>query len=247
MSIAEQIADVLSGRSRWCVVTGDCLDVLRSIPAGSVDAVVTDPPYGMGWDTDSTRFSGREMVGNRSEGRDDWGDIAGDKEPFDPEPWLSFPRVVLFGANHFAQRLPVGTTLVWIKRSDDLFGTFLSDAELAWMKGGYGVYCYRKQFPPPSRMAEANMPRPAHPTQKPIGLMAWAMERAKTPDDGLVLDPYCGSGTTGVACVRSGRRFIGIEKDERHANIARRRIGEAANHLFANTLGQNNEPLRVKS
>lgn len=197
---------------------GDCLDVLPTL--GHVDAVVTDPPYGMAWNTDSTRFTGGNHT--RGEGRDDWGDIASDCEPFDPSPWLQFDRVVLFGANHFAQRLPVGTTLVWIKKADHLFGTFLSDAEIAWMKGGHGVYCYRKQFPPPSRIAEHDRKSVAHPTQKPIDLMEWCIEKAKC--EGEVLDPYMGSGTTGVACVRLGRRFIGIEKEPRYFDIAVKRI-----------------------
>lgn len=202
---------------------GDCLEVLPTLP--KVDAVITDPPYGMDWDTDSTRFSGeRRKLGA---GRKDWGHIHGDDKPFDPAPWLSFPRVVLFGSNHFAARLPVGTTLVWIKKSDHLFGTFLSDAEVAWMKGGHGVYCYRKQFPPPARMAENGGGEVAHPTQKPIGLMAWCMDRAKLEASQVVLDPYMGSGTTGIAAVTTQRRFIGIEREPKYFDIACRRIEDA--------------------
>ena len=92
---------------------GDCMEVLPTLP--KVDACITDPPYGMDWDTDSTRFTGGKH--KRGDGREDWGAIRGDADPFDPTPWLNFPRVVLFGANHFASRLPVGTTLVWIKKS----------------------------------------------------------------------------------------------------------------------------------
>lgn len=202
---------------------GDCLEVLPTLP--KVDAVITDPPYGMDWDTDSTRFSGERR--KRGAGRKDWGHIHGDDKPFDPAPWLSFPRVVLFGSNHFAARLPVGTTLVWIKKSDHLFGTFLSDAEVAWMKGGHGVYCYRKQFPPPARMAENGGGEVAHPTQKPIGLMAWCMDRAKLEASQVVLDPYMGSGTTGIAAVTTQRRFIGIEREPKYFDIACRRIEDA--------------------
>lgn len=200
---------------------GRCEDVLPGIDAGDVDAVICDPPYGMDWDTDTTRFSGGEQGVSRGK---EWGErITSDAEPFNPSPWLAFPRVVLFGCNHFAARLPVGTTIVWIKKSDDLFGTFLSDAELAWMKGGYGVYCHREQFPPPSRMAE-NFGETAHPTQKPVALMRWCIAKAKVPPGGLILDPYMGSGTTGVAAVREGRRFIGIECERRYFDIAVRRI-----------------------
>lgn len=201
---------------------GDCMDVLPTLP--KMDAVITDPPYGMNWDTDSTRFTGGQI--KRGEGRKDWDGITGDAFAFDPTPWLNFDRVILFGSNHFASRLPVGTTLVWIKKADHLFGTFLSDAEMAWMKGGHGVYCYRKQFPPPSRMAE-NGGEVAHPTQKPVGLMSWCIERAGLRRDALVLDPFMGSGTTGVAAIQMGRKFIGIEREPRYFDIACERIENA--------------------
>ena len=204
---------------------GDCREILPTLP--KVDAVITDPPYGMDWNTDTTRFSGgkSENINRTSgEGRPDWGDISGDAQPFDPSPWLQFNRVVMFGANHYAERLPVGTMLVWIKKDDHLFGTFLSDAEMAWMKGGHGVYCFRKSFPPPVRIAENGGGNAAHPTQKPISLMAWCMERAKVPHEGVVLDPYMGSGTTGIACHTTGRAFIGIEREPKYFDIACRRI-----------------------
>lgn len=212
--------------ARWTLYGADCLDVLAAglIPADA--AIISDVPYGMGWDTDSTRFSGSDIC--RGAGRDDWNPIAGDDQPFDPSPWLAFPRVVLFGANHYAARLPVGTTLVWVKRADHLFGSFLSDAEIAWMKGGYGVYCHREQFPPPCRMVEGGLSgRVAHPTQKPVALMRWCMDRAKVPADGLVVDPYTGSGSTGVAALKSGRRFIGIEREPAYLDIAARRLAQA--------------------
>lgn len=220
-------------RENVVLYLGDCLEIMPMLEPRSIDAVVTDPPYGMTWNTDSTRFSGgtksqrsKQQARGEVPGRADWGSVQGDAMPFDPSPWLQFPRVILWGCNHYAQRLPVGTTLVWLKKSDELFGTFLSDAELAWMKGGYGVYAFRKQFPPPSRMKE-NSGDVAHPTQKPIALMRWCIEMAKVPLGGLVLDPFMGSGTTGVACAQLNRRFIGIEIDENYCSIAARRIDAA--------------------
>lgn len=200
---------------------GDCLEILPTLP--KVDAVITDPPYGMDWNTDSTRFTGG--LSRRGKGRSDWGDITGDAQPFDPSPWLGFERVVMWGANHYAQRLPVGTTLVWLKKDEHLFGTFLSDAEIGWQKGGHGVYCFRKQFPPTSRFAEYDGLHAAHPTQKPIGLMAWCIDRAGPAE--TILDPFMGSGTTGVACAQLGRKFIGIEIEPKYFDIACRRIERA--------------------
>jgi site-specific DNA-methyltransferase (adenine-specific) len=197
----------------------------RDLQGIQADALVSDPPYGMAHNTDSTRFSGGNV--KRGIGRNDWGKIEGDADDFDPTRWLGFPRVVLWGSNHYAQRLPKGTTLVWIKKADHLFGTFLSDCEIAWMKGGCGVYAFRQQFPPLARIAENNGMSVAHPTQKPVALMQWCLEMAKIRDGAMVLDPYMGSGSTGVACVTTGRRFIGCESDKRHFITACRRL-EAA-------------------
>jgi hypothetical protein len=199
---------------------GDCLDVKAAgvIPADA--AIVSDVPYGMKWDVDTTRFSGGspESMARRGAGTDQRLVVAGDDRPFDPAPWLDYPIALFFGSNHFAARLPVGTTLVWIKRNDAAFGSFLSDAEIAWMKGGHGVYCYREFFTTPDRV---------HPTEKPVNLMRWCVERAKVPPGGLVVDPYMGSGTTGVAALETGRRFIGIEREPAYLEIAARRLTQA--------------------
>ncbi len=207
---------------------GDCLDLLPI----KADACVSDPPYGMDWDTNSTRFSGGQSLGirrkPRGEGRNDYGAIAQDDQPFDPLPWLNYPRVVLWGETHFSARLPVGTKLIWIKKDEHLWGTFLGDAESAWMKGGHGIYCKRISFPPPVRALDHGgdpcRPVGIHPTQKPVALMRWCMDKAKVTAGATVLDPYCGSGTTGVACLRTGRNFIGIEKSPEFFKVACDRI-----------------------
>lgn len=197
---------------------GDCLEILPTLAA--CDAVVTDPPYGMKWNTDSSRFSGghRANVQRRQQGRSDWGTVANDDQEFDPAPWLDYPQVILWGSNHFGARLPVGTTLVWLKKMDTAFGTFLSDAEVAWMKGGHGVYCRRDL----TMNHATGSVRRAHPTQKPVGIMEWCLQRTK----GAVLDPYMGSGTTGVAAIRLGRQFTGIEIEEKYFDAACRRIDD---------------------
>ena len=210
------------------LILGDC----ANYPGIAADAVISDPPYGMSWDTDSTRFSGGQSEKirrkRRGKGRADYGAIAEDDEPFDPSPWVIYPKVVLWGETHFSVRLPVGTKLIWIKKEEHLWGTFLGDAETAWMKGGHGIYFKKISFPPPVRAVDAggNPCRPVgiHPTQKPVALMAWCMERAKVPEGATVLDPYMGSGTTGIACIRTGRKFIGIEKDPKHFKTAELRI-----------------------
>ncbi len=209
------------------LILGDCLEILPTL--GKVDAVVTDPPYGMNWNTNSSRFSGGEPSSayKRGRGRSDWPSVTADDQPFDPAPWLAFPKVIMWGSNHYSARLPVGTTLVWLKRLDGGFGSFLSDAEVAWMKGGHGVYVKRD-----TSFCEYTQER-NHPTQKPLPLMSWCVERTAGAE--TILDPFMGSGTTGVACVNLGRKFIGIEIEERYFDIACRRIEEATRQprLFA--------------
>jgi DNA modification methylase len=198
---------------------GDCLEILPTL--GRVDAVVADPPYGMAWDgkvtpgpNTNTRWRGPSDGRSRHYGQM----IRGDDGPFDPAPWLAYDEVILWGANHYAARLPVGTTLVWLKRLDGGFGSFLSDAEIAWEKGGHGVYCWRDLS-----LLQVTRDR-LHPSQKPVTLMQWCIERTKAL---TILDPFMGSGTTGVACVNLGRKFIGIEIEPRYFDIACRRIEEA--------------------
>lgn len=197
------------------LILGDCREILPTL--GKVDAVVTDPPYGMNWDADTTRLrtSSRTTIVRP---KTQWKPICGDATPFDPQPFIAFPEAILFGCNHFGARLPVGTTLVWLKRYDAAFGSFLSDAELAWQKGGHGVYCFRDVSLQGESLSKS------HPTQKPLPLMEWCIKRVK---GSTILDPFMGSGTTGVACVRLGRKFIGIEIDPGYFDIACKRIEEA--------------------
>jgi site-specific DNA-methyltransferase (adenine-specific) len=201
----------------------DCREVVSSVVA---DAVISDPPYGMDYDTDSRRFSGSAI--RRGKGRSDR-TIAGDDAEFDPAPWLRFSEVILWGANHYAQKLPVGSTLVWLKRYQEHYGSFLSDAEIGWQRGGVGVYAMHAPDSNGRRLMESNGNafggETAHPFLKPIALMQWCVERTKGH---RILDPFMGSGTTGVAALRLGRQFIGIESEGRWFDVACRRIEAAA-------------------
>jgi len=185
---------------------GDCLEILPHL--GKVDAVVTDPPYGVSWNTDYTRFTIGFNVARTKHKK-----VANDDKPFDPSPWLAYRRVVLFGANCFSDKLPTGSWLVWDKRFAN-GKAFLADGEAAWMNKGTSQGFVR---PEPKQ----------HPTQKPVAVMEWCIEKAGIKGDETILDPFMGSGTTGVACVKTGRKFIGIELDPAYCEIAKRRIEKA--------------------
>ena len=193
---------------------GDCREMAEAF--AGVTAIVSDPPYGMS-------RHGRYQVGANGHGAGGRSSrfaetVQGDKDPFDHNPWLRFEHVILWGSNHYIGTLSLGTTLVWIKRSDAGFGSFLSDAELAWVNKGHGVYCRRDT----SLMSETK--DRAHPTQKPIGIMEWCL--SFVPQGVAVADPFMGSGTTGVAAVRQGRGFVGVEIDPTHFDTACRRISD---------------------
>ncbi len=198
------------------VILGDALEVLKSLPPGCVDATICDPPYGIGFDSGTmqgARFSGQK--------------IYGDDKPFDPRPILGIaPTTVIWGGNNFAELLPRGGWFCWDKRcNEEADKMHTAPFELAWCNDRAKFKIKRLQH---GGAVSADRAARVHPTQKPIELMRWCMDVCGVPADALVIDPYCGSGTTGVACVQTGRRFIGIEIEPKYVKIARRRIADAA-------------------
>jgi site-specific DNA-methyltransferase (adenine-specific) len=205
----------------WCA---DCLDLLPQLEAGSVDAVVTDPPYGIAYCKGSggstAGYSGRKGINGRNIEA-----IAGDDVPFDPTPFLDFPKVLMWGADHFAQRLPHGRFICWDKLDGKTSWDSFSDVEFAWhnQRGASRIIRYVWKGMCQGAGEDKGSTRD-HPTQKPVVVMRWSLEEAGVERGETVLDPFMGSGTTGVACVRTGRRFIGIEKEPKYFDIACRRI-----------------------
>jgi len=154
--------------------------------------------------------------------------------------------VVIWGANFLARSLPPSPgRLVWDKKTMDQFygKTTFSDCEIAWVSNINKCLIFPHIWNGIVRQGEeaarAGYGR-VHPTQKPVRLMAWCMETVKVPSGGVVLDPFMGSGTTGVAALRTGRRFVGIEKDPTHYATALARITNelAQGDLF---LGHNSD------
>src|SRR5262249_49709588 len=131
------------------------------------------------------------------------------------------PIVVIWGGNYY--RLPPSRCwLSWYKPDSP---PTMADFELAWTNQDKNAMLLRHSI------AATNAERVDHPTQKPVHLMMWCIERMGIPVGGTVLDPFMGSGTTGVACMKLGRNFIGIEKDPGYFAIAQRRIADAQAQL----------------
>jgi site-specific DNA-methyltransferase (adenine-specific)/modification methylase len=205
---------------------GDCRGILPTL--GKINAVVTDPPYGIGFRWKGAdrrgRASGLSWGLGRQSAEPQWSDIIGDDCPFDPTPWLAFDEVILWGANNYPALPAARGWLIWDKRcgtTPDHHG----DAELAWTNLDAVIRIHRQLWRGIVREGEENVANgdKLHPTQKPIELMKWCVRMTHSR---TILDPFMGSGTTGVAAVKLGRRFIGIEIEPKYFDIACRRIGE---------------------
>jgi hypothetical protein len=181
---------------------GDCREVLPLLPR--FDAVVTDPPYGIGIASNPVR---------QKHARKDWDDATPEAAIFDLMGGAARHQVI-WGGNYFG--LPANQCFfVWDKVQPQDFS--LAMCELAWTNISKPAKLFRRHVVSFEKH---------HPTQKPIELMKWCLEQLPQPAES-VLDPFMGSGTTGVACALTGRRFAGVEMDETYFDIACRRIEEA--------------------
>ena len=199
---------------------GDCREVLPRLTI-DVGLLLSDPPYGIDY---------KPLRG--SNGSKMWGmeTVTGDAEPFDPSHLLRYPRLVLFGANHYADKLPAsGGWIVWDKTPRGIREGFIySHAELAWSNVTGHVEKFVLEWQGNSRQGEDFL----HPTQKPIALMRWVIQRFGDGGE-VVVDPYMGSGTTLVAAQELRRRAIGIEIEERYCEIAAKRLSQQTLGLTA--------------
>jgi len=191
---------------------GDCLEILPTL--GKVDAVVTDPPYGMALDDGKLRRIGKP-VGY------EWHDVEHAGTDWMVSLIALEVPTVLFGANAYASKLPDHPGwIVWDKQADGFAQG--SPAELAWANCLTNLRMFRLNY---RGFTTAGDPK-FHAMQKPVALMEWVLQLREIPK-GTILDPFMGSGTTGVACAKLGRRFIGIEIEERYFDIACKRIEQA--------------------
>lgn len=225
------------------ITLGDCIEGMAAMASGSVDHVITDPPF-------EAEAHTKQRRGKRGAG--EFASMA--VEPLNFEPLTEeirhaaaaqFARlarrwVLVFCQIEAAQKwaesmtaagLVYKRTCIWVK--PDGMPQFTGDrpgmgyetivachakGRSKWNGGGaHGVFTVNKIGPD-------DVDRSGHPTQKPYALMD-RLVRLFTDEDELILDPFAGSGTTGVAALRNGRRFIGFERDEKYHAIATKRLG----------------------
>ncbi len=193
---------------------GDCRDVMPTLP--KVDAVITDPPYGLGIDgqKESTRRDGSQL--RKHHEKLGWDSAIPDGELMQAVLAAGSQQIV-WGGNYFSDDLPSSRGwLVWFKGQT---GLTMSDGELAWTS--LSIPLRVKNLHRTHLWQES----PEHPTQKPTELMEWCL--SFVPNAQTILDPFMGSGTTGVAAVQMGRQFIGIERERKYFDIACERIARA--------------------
>lgn len=191
---------------------GDCMDVLPMLQR--VDAVITDPPYGIGASAGTGKYGKLKVESS--------GDLMWDKKTPSGGVLEAVTgiagRSVIFGGNYFS--LPASRNFFIWDKGAGFKGRDFAECEMAWCSWDANARVF--SYDP---LARGDYRNKQHPTQKPIALMKWCIDQAGNPQ--TILDPFMGSGTTGVAAVQMGRQFIGIEREPRYFEIACRRIEDA--------------------
>lgn len=198
---------------------GDCMEILPTL--GKVDAVITDPPYGM-------KRDGKPSSTSSHGGHKGYEFMGWDQEPPDADAFAlilaAAERQIIWGANFYPQHLPPSMGWLFWDKGQRISQ---SDGELAFtnMQRALRVFTLNR--------AAIAQDGAVHPTQKPLALMKWCIEQVGGAQS--ILDPFMGSGTTGVAAIQLGRKFIGIEREPKYFDIACRRIEQAVaqGQLFA--------------
>lgn len=233
----------------YTVVNGDCLDCLSQIPDNSIDLILTDPPYNIAqYSTGNINLPGRSALNN---------DLAEwDLNPIDPALLINdFKRIIkphgnifvftsynLIGKWHEAFDCEFDTFqfFVWHKTNPApkiYKNGFLNSCEMIacmWNKGHKWNFSNQREmhnfFESPICMYPERLSEPKHPAQKPVKLLEHLIKIASNEND-VILDPFMGVGSTGVAALKNNRKFIGIEIDKAYFNAAEARIRE----LFVST------------
>ncbi len=213
------VREVTIGECR--LILGDCREVLPLLDLH--DLLLTDPPYGINADKGAaiggTDASGR-YVRRPKQYDGEWDAERPTKDEF-AIILSSGKRAIIWGGNYFSDILPQGGRWLFWDKLNSM--PSYSDGEIAWTSiDGIAVKLFKKCNNGLASLCDGER---LHPTQKPVSLIQWCLSFA--PDARTVLDPFTGSGTTGVACARMGKRFTGIERESKYFDIACERIENA--------------------
>jgi DNA modification methylase len=191
---------------------GDCREILPTLER--VDAVITDPPYGIGASRGTGKY-GRLKI--EKDGDLGWDEGVPEKSLLEAIVEAG-DKSIIFGGNYF-ELPPSRNFLIWDKGAG-FKGRDFAECEFAWCSWDANARVLSHD-----PLARGDYRGKLHPTQKPVAVMEWCIQIAGMPES--ILDPFMGSGTTGVAAARLGRSFIGIEREPKYFDIACKRIDEA--------------------
>lgn len=205
------------------IILGDCLEVMKKLPDKSIDLVLTDPPYGIGYDNAISKQGGQQFGQSAAPKThyhtSDWDNQIPEKEVFD-EIFRVSKNQIIFGGNYFAHLLPATKEyIIWDKLK---CGTSFADCELAWTSFDKPMKKIEFMWNGMLQQDMKNKEERIHPTQKPRQLFAKILE--KYCDGGIVLDCFSGSGTTALACHDLGLNFICVEKDPEYHKLSVERL-----------------------
>lgn len=221
-------------------ICADSIEVLRKIQDKAFDLCLTDPPYGIGFDREYLSMSCHMRKDGSKRKNNVWscptpvGYVTKDWD-IKPDNFDEIFRIskyqIIWGGNYFT--LPIsGSWIVWDK---GVAMPTLSKCELAWCSIGEHIEIFRYLW---AGFRKEKPEERYHPTQKPLDLFVWCLLNYSKPGD-FVVDPYCGSGTTALACHKTGRKFLCIDKDEKYIKIAQQRYADliAQQDLFKTEKG----------
>lgn len=207
----------------------DCMEYMKSLPDKAFSLAVVDPPYGIG--ESGAKNHTRGCLATPSAYTPFAG---GDAEAPPMEYFEELMRVsknqIIWGANHFASRLPRIDSSCWLVWDKENGATDFADCELAWASFKTAVRIFRFRW---NGMLQGNMKnkeRRIHPTQKPVALYAWIYSRYAKPGD-RILDTHLGSGSSRIAAWDAGLDFVGVELDKTYFDLEEKRFAEYSAQL----------------
>ena len=201
------------------VTQGDCLELMKELPDNSVDLVLTDPPYGIG--ESNEKNSSRGCLAKTTDFKHyEWDYNKIEKEYF-TEIFRVSKNQIIFGGNYYIEFLY--NSSCWVVWDKDNGKTDFADCELAWTSFKTAVRKVKWQWQGMLQGDMKNKETRYHPTQKPIPVFSWIL-RNYSKENNTILDPFMGSGTTAIACIKTNRQFIGFDLEQQYVDIANKRI-----------------------